>query len=50
MVDDCIEPHWADGRREAYTEFTRTHGLPFMRIGGKAAGIQRDSPLADSTT
>lgn len=50
VVDDCIEPHWADGSLEAYTEFTRAHGLPFMRIGGKAAGIQRDSPLADSTT
>ena len=41
VVDDCIEPHWADGSLEAYTEFIKRHALPFIRIGGKAAGVRR---------
>lgn len=35
VVDDCIEPNWADGALQAYTEFTKLHGLPFTRVGGK---------------
>lgn len=43
VVDDCVEPHWADGSLEAYTEFIRQHALPFTRVGGKAGGIRKPS-------
>ena len=33
VVDDCIEPNWADGALQAYSEFTDRHGLPFTRVG-----------------
>ena len=33
VLDDCIEPNWADGALQAYTEFTDRQGLPFTRVG-----------------
>ena len=43
VVDDCIEPHWADGSLEAYTAFIQRRGLPFVRIGSKAAAVYREA-------
>ena len=34
VVEDCIEPNWADGALQAYTEFTELHELPFAGVGG----------------
>ena len=45
VVGDCIEPHWADGSREAYTEFIGLRGLPFVRRGSRNP---RDSASGDS--
>ena len=41
VVDDCVTPHWADGSMEAYVEFINACGLPFTRVGGKAAMVQK---------
>lgn len=47
VVDDCVTPHWADGSMEAYLEFIKAYGLPFTRVGGKAAMVQRPKRIVD---
>ena len=43
-LDDCIEPNWADGALQAYTEFTDRHELPFIRVGGTGALVIKPNP------
>ena len=43
IVDDCIEPHWADGALQAYTEFIEARGLPFRRVGGRGGLLKKDA-------
>ncbi|WP_428274368.1 TylF/MycF/NovP-related O-methyltransferase [Candidatus Palauibacter sp.] len=43
VLDDCIEPSWADGALQAYTEFTDRHALPFVRVGRSGGLIVKQS-------
>ena len=43
IVDDCIEPHWADGALQAYTEFIEARGLPFRRVGGRGGLLVKET-------
>ncbi|MDE2882491.1 MAG: class I SAM-dependent methyltransferase [Acidobacteriota bacterium] len=49
VVDDCVEPHWADGSLEALLRFIKAKGLPFQRVGGKAARLTKRGPRASLT-
>ena len=42
VVDDCIEPHWADGALQAYREFIESRNLPFRRVGGRGALLKKE--------
>lgn len=44
VVDDCIEPHWADGALEAYREFIEARDLPFQRVGGRGGLLKKEGP------
>lgn len=48
VVDDCAEPHWADGSLEAYRAFIEEHELPFTRVGGKGAGLRKHPRVAET--
>ena len=41
VLDDCVEPAWCDGALQAYREFIDRHGLPFRRVGGKGALLEK---------
>ena len=49
VVDDCIEPHWADGALQAYREFTEAHDLPFRRVGGRGGLLKKEKPPVAAT-
>ena len=42
VVDDCIEPHWADGALQAYREFIEARDLPFHRVGGRGGLLKKE--------
>lgn len=41
VVDDCLEGTPWDGSLQAYQEFIKAHGLPFVRAGHKGALITK---------
>ena len=39
LVDDCIQGTEWDGSLQAYSEFIKSHDMPFVRVGSKGGAI-----------